>query len=137
MTEGAAASTASLFDVAIVGAGVNGAAIARALTRAGYTALLLDQGDIGGGTSQASTMLVWGGLLYLRQLEIATVVALSRDRDRLIAERPDLVRPQSVLYVPSNDDRRLLVSGALSAYWALSGGRRTWPRPWFSVPVGP
>lgn len=128
MTDGRPGSDATAFDVAIVGAGVNGAAICHALTRAGYRVLLVDQADIGSGTSQASTMLVWGGLLYLRRLEISTVVALSRDRDRLIAERSDLVRPQSILYVPSNDERRLLVSGALSAYWALSAGRRRWPR---------
>lgn len=128
MTDGHPASATTLFDVAVVGAGVNGAAICHALTRAGYRVLLLDRSDIGSGTSQASTMLVWGGLLYLRRLEVGTVVALSRDRDRLIAERPDMVRPQSILYVPANDERRLLVSGALSAYWALSAGRRLRPR---------
>lgn len=128
MTDGHAASDATPFDVAIVGAGVNGAAICHALTRAGYRVLLVDRGDIASGTSQASTMLVWGGLLYLRHLEIGTVVALSGDRDRLIGERPDLVRPQSIVYVPANDERRLLVSSALSAYWALSAGRRRRPR---------
>jgi glycerol-3-phosphate dehydrogenase len=118
-----------LADVAVIGAGINGAAIGQTLTRAGYRVALLDQGDIGGGTSQASTMLIWGGLLYLRHLEVSTVLALSRDRDRLIAERPDLVQAQSLLYIPSGHGaQRLLISSALSAYWAMGAGRRRWPR---------
>lgn len=116
------------FDVAVIGAGINGAAIAHALAAAGYRVLLVEQGDIGSGTSQASTMLIWGGLLYLRHLEIATVVALSRDRDRLIRERPDLVQPCPVLYAPSRRDQRLRLGGALAAYWALSGTRRRLPQ---------
>lgn len=116
-------------DVAVIGAGINGAAVCQTLTRAGYRVVLLDQGDIGSGTSQASTMLIWGGLLYLRHLEVSTVLALSRDRDRLIAERPDLVQPQSLLYIPSGQGpQRLLIGSALSAYWAMGAGRRRWPR---------
>ncbi len=117
------------FDVVVVGAGINGAAVCAALTTAGYRVLLVDQGDIGSGTSQASTMLIWGGLLYLKNLELATVVALSRDRDRLIAERPGSVQPRSLLYVPSVAGRSpLVVEGALAAYWMMSAGRRERPR---------
>ena len=117
------------FDVVVVGAGINGAAVCAALTTAGYRVLLVDQGDIGSGTSQASTMLIWGGLLYLKNLEFATVVALSRDRDRLIAERPGSVQPRSLLYVPSVAGRSpLVVEGALAAYWMIGAGRRERPR---------
>jgi len=66
MSSGAAVCNDRDTDVVIIGAGVNGAAIGRALSSAGYRVRLIDQSDIGAGTSQASTMLVWGGLLYLR-----------------------------------------------------------------------
>ena len=117
------------FDVVVIGAGINGAAVCATLTTAGYRVLLADQGDIGSGTSQASTMLIWGGLLYLKNLELTTVLALSRDRDRLVAERPGSVQPRPLLYVPKPDGRSpFIVESALAAYWMMSAGRRPWPR---------
>ena len=115
------------FDVVIVGAGINGAAVCHALTSSGYRVLLVDQGDFGGGTSQASTMLIWGGLLYLKNLELATVLALTRDRDRLVAEHSASVQARSLLYVPSGGPPRVVVEGALAAYWVMGAGKRARP----------
>ena len=53
------------FDVAIVGAGVNGCAAAQELAAAGYTVILLDKGDFGAGSSSRSTRLIHCGLRYL------------------------------------------------------------------------
>ena len=39
------------FDVIVIGAGINGAGIARDAALRGLKVLLLDKGDIGGGTS--------------------------------------------------------------------------------------
>jgi glycine/D-amino acid oxidase-like deaminating enzyme len=47
-------STSSIADVAIVGGGVMGAAVAHALSRAGASVLVLEAGEIGDGTSTAS-----------------------------------------------------------------------------------
>ena len=127
MSSGAAACDDRDTDAVIIGAGVNGAAIGRALSIAGYRVRLVDQADIGAGTSQASTMMVWGGLLYLRQADIRAVLDLSRDRDRLISTRPDLVRPQSILYVPGIEESSVAIRVALEAYWALAAGRRSRP----------
>jgi len=116
-------------DVAVVGAGVNGAAVALALATAGYAVTLVDRGDIGGGTSQASTMLIWGGLLYLKDFEFGTVLALCRERDRLIAGEPDLVRVCEMRHVATRDARPArLVAAALRGYWLLGGRRRARPR---------
>ena len=115
------------FDVVIVGAGINGAAVCHALTSGGYRVLLVDQGDVGGGTSQASTMLIWGGLLYLKNLELATVLALTRDRDRLVAEHAASVQARPLLYVPSGGPPRIVVESALAAYWVMSAGIRARP----------
>jgi len=51
--------------VAIVGAGIHGAALARELTLRGVSCALVDRGAIGGGTSQWSSQLLHGGIRYL------------------------------------------------------------------------
>lgn len=52
-------------EVAIVGAGIHGAALARELTLRGVSCALIDQGEIGGGTSQWSSQLLHGGIRYM------------------------------------------------------------------------
>jgi len=53
------------FDVAVIGAGVNGASAAQHLAGAGYTVLLVDKGDYGSGSSSRSSRLLHCGLRYL------------------------------------------------------------------------
>ncbi|MFI4987459.1 MAG: FAD-dependent oxidoreductase [Alphaproteobacteria bacterium] len=53
------------FDVAIIGAGVNGASAAQHLRAAGYRVLLVDKGDFASGTSSRSSRLLHCGLRYL------------------------------------------------------------------------
>jgi glycerol-3-phosphate dehydrogenase len=106
------------YDAVVVGGGVTGAAIFREVGMRGYRALLIDKGDFSSGTSQASGMLVWGGLLYLRNLDIGTVARLSRARDSLLTSQPDDVHELPFRYLPlrSGGRSRLLVRGALHAY---------------------
>ena len=80
------------FDVAIVGAGINGASLYHELCGRGYKVVLLDKGDFACGTSQASAMMVWGGLLYLRNFVIKAVVEFSLSRDRMIERLDGRVR---------------------------------------------
>jgi glycerol-3-phosphate dehydrogenase len=123
------ASRDATFDVIIVGAGISGAAVFRELSQRGYRVLLLDQGDFSGGTSQASGMLIWGGLLYLKNLDLRTVVKLSRARDHLLKRRPNEVQRLRFRYLPlrGKGRSRWLVSAALCAYWLLGGLRRQRP----------
>lgn len=117
------------FDVAIIGGGINGACLFHELTTAGYRVVLADRGDFGAGTSQASTMLIWGGLLYMKDLELRTVWSLSASRDRLIREQPRQMHPRTIRFVPVPGGRsRALVQTALNAYWLLGLGRRSRPR---------
>jgi glycerol-3-phosphate dehydrogenase len=51
--------------VAILGAGIHGAAMARELTLRGVSCALVDKGEVGGGTSQWSSQLLHGGIRYL------------------------------------------------------------------------
>ena len=52
-------------DVAILGAGIHGAALARELTLRGVSCALVDAGEVGGGTSQWSSQLLHGGIRYM------------------------------------------------------------------------
>ncbi len=81
-----------LFDVLIVGAGINGAVSAAALAGRGASVALIDRGDFAGFTSQESSNLVWGGFKYLENYELPLVFDLCRSRNRLMRAYPDNVR---------------------------------------------
>ena len=53
------------FDVAVIGAGVNGASAAQHLAAAGYDVLLVEKGDFASGSSSRSSRLLHCGLRYL------------------------------------------------------------------------
>ncbi|MFN8010227.1 MAG: FAD-dependent oxidoreductase [Holophagaceae bacterium] len=52
-------------EVAILGGGIHGAALARELTLRGVPSALVDVGALGGGTSQWSSQLLHGGIRYM------------------------------------------------------------------------
>ena len=117
------------FDVAVIGGGINGASLYHRLGSAGYDAVVLDRGDFSSGTSQASGMMIWGGLLYLRNLDLPAVLHFSRARDRMVQGRPEAVSPLVMRFVPSAKGRlgRLPAMAALHFYWLLGRGRRRRP----------
>ncbi|MDT4969525.1 MAG: glycerol-3-phosphate dehydrogenase [Acidobacteriota bacterium] len=114
-----------VFDAVIVGGGINGASIYHELCRAGLRVLLIDKGDFAGATSQASAMMIWGGLLHLRHLHVATVRRLSHSRDYLIRHVAGEVQAQTYRYLPRRDAGRslLLARAALMSYWLFGVGR--------------
>lgn len=81
------------FDVAIVGGGINGVAIARECARAGRSTLLVEQHDFAAGTTSRSTRLIHGGLRYLEHGEIGLVRESVRERRHLLQDKPHLSRP--------------------------------------------
>jgi len=81
------------FDLIVVGAGINGAAVAREAALSGLRVLLLDRGDLGAGTSSASSRLIHGGLRYLEYAEIGLVYESLAERERLLRTAPHLVEP--------------------------------------------
>jgi glycerol-3-phosphate dehydrogenase len=81
------------FDAIIIGAGINGAGIARDAAMRGLRILLLDKGDIAGGTSSFSSRLIHGGLRYLEHGEVGLVRESLRERERLLHIAPHLVKP--------------------------------------------
>jgi glycerol-3-phosphate dehydrogenase len=94
------------FDVIIVGAGINGAGIARDAAMRGLTVLLLDKGDIGSGTSSWSTRLIHGGLRYLEHAEFGLVRESLREREILLKIAPHLVKPLPLLIPIYKGSRR-------------------------------
>lgn len=122
--------TGQTFDVVVLGGGINGACLYDALCRQGYRVLLVDKGDFASGTSQSSGMMVWGGLLYLRNLDLASVFQLSSDRDRIIDAKAGWMAPMTMRYLPATrlGRKKWWVQSGLWLYWLMGMGRRRIPR---------
>jgi len=117
------AGTLEHYDVAVVGAGVNGAGIAQAAAAAGHSVLLLDKAGVAAGTSSKSSKLIHGGLRYLETLHLGLVREALRERALMLRLAPDLVRLQD-FYIPVYRGARrppALVRTGLSLYAMLAG----------------
>lgn len=114
-----------VFDLVVVGAGVNGAGLARDAALRGLRVLLLDKGDLCGGTSAWSTRLIHGGLRYLEHGEFGLVRESLRERETLLRVAPHLVRPLPVLLPVYGGARRgpLTLLAGMAAYDLLSAGK--------------
>ena len=113
------------FDLVVVGAGINGAGIARDAAMRGLKVLLIDKGDVGGGTSAGSTRLIHGGLRYLEHFEFGLVRESLRERETLLRIAPHLVRPLAItipIYKHSRRGRATIRAGMV-AYDLLSWGK--------------
>ncbi|MFL5818081.1 MAG: glycerol-3-phosphate dehydrogenase [Conexibacter sp.] len=110
------------FDLIVIGAGINGAGIARDATLRGLSVLLLDKGDVGSGTTSRSTRLVHGGLRYLEHFEVPLVRESLRERETLLHIAPHLVHPLSFLLPIYEEHKRrpALIRMGMMAYDALS-----------------
>ena len=110
------------FDVIIVGAGINGAGLARDAALRGLRVLLLDKNDLASGTTSWSTRLIHGGLRYLEHGEVGLVRESLRERERLFHIAPHLVRPLPMLIPIYEQARRgpLTIRAGMLAYDALS-----------------
>lgn len=86
-----------LFDVLVIGGGINGAVTSAALAGRGASVALIDRGDFGHFTSQESSNLVWGGFKYLENYELWLVFKLCRSRNRLMKAYPDNIKEISFL----------------------------------------
>ncbi|HET9014255.1 MAG TPA: glycerol-3-phosphate dehydrogenase/oxidase [Thermomicrobiaceae bacterium] len=111
-------------DLIVIGAGINGAGIARDAATRGLRVLLLERGDVGGATTAASTRLIHGGLRYLEHGEVGLVRESLRERRTLLRVAPHLVRPLPFLLPLYRGARRgpLAIRAGLSAYDLLARG---------------
>ena len=82
-----------LFDILVVGGGINGCAIARDAAGRGQKVLLVEKDDLAGHTSSASSKLAHGGLRYLEQYELRLVRESLAERELLLRNAPHITRP--------------------------------------------
>ena len=82
----------NLYDVFVIGGGINGCGVARDAAGRGYSVYLAEKSDIASGTSSASSKLIHGGLRYLENFEFSLVRASLRERDILIKIAPHIIR---------------------------------------------
>ncbi len=83
----------AIFDLAIIGGGVNGCGIARDAAGRGLKVYLAEQGDLAGATSSASTKLIHGGLRYLEHYEFRLVREALIEREVLLNAAPHIIWP--------------------------------------------
>lgn len=99
MTVSPSGDSDTQFDLIVVGAGVNGAGVARAATLAGLKTLVLERRDACAGTSAWCSRLIHGGLRYLEYFEFSLVRESLAERRALLQLAPHLVHPLP-LYLP-------------------------------------
>jgi len=86
-------SSEAIYDIAIIGAGINGAGIARDATGRGLKVLLIESSDIGSATSSASSKLIHGGIRYLENYEFKLVAEALSERETIIDIATHLTHP--------------------------------------------
>jgi len=82
-----------MFDVFVVGGGINGCGIARDAAGRGLSVCLAEKDDLGGKTSSGSTKLIHGGLRYLEHYEFNLVRKALIERERLWSLAPHIIYP--------------------------------------------
>jgi glycerol-3-phosphate dehydrogenase len=85
--------TIPVYDLAIIGGGINGCGIARDAAGRGLSVFLCEQEDLANGTSSASTKLIHGGLRYLEYYEFRLVREALREREVLLNAAPHIIWP--------------------------------------------
>ncbi len=83
----------AIYDLVIIGGGINGCGIAADAAGRGLKVLLAEQGDLGGATSSSSSKLIHGGLRYLEHYEFRLVREALTEREVLLKKAPHIVWP--------------------------------------------
>ncbi|MEL6887786.1 MAG: glycerol-3-phosphate dehydrogenase [Pseudomonadota bacterium] len=120
-----------VFDLFIIGGGINGTGIARDAAGRGLKVGLAEAGDLGGATSSASTKLFHGGLRYLEFFEFGLVKSALKEREVLLKAMPHISWPMRFVLPYAPDMRfdsdtptsRLL---RITMPWIEKGRRPAW-----------
>lgn len=114
------------YDVAIIGAGVNGAGIARDAALRGLRVIVFDKNDMCSATSAISSRLIHGGLRYLEYGEISLVYESLHERRNLRRIAAHLVQPLRIsipIFAGAKRGKWLIRLGMI-AYDLLSFNKR-------------
>lgn len=83
----------TVYDLIVIGGGINGAATARDGALRGLNTVLIEKNDFGSGTTSWSTRLIHGGLRYLEYFEFHLVRESLHEREVLLRSAPHLATP--------------------------------------------
>jgi len=113
------------YDLAIIGGGLNGVSVARDAAGRGLRVILLEQGDLGGGASSATSRLVHGDLSVLERRGFRRVRNQLAERDIWLNTAPHVVRPMRFA-IPAHANERppWLLRSALWLYDRLGPRNR-------------
>lgn len=107
------ASDRKVYDLLVIGGGVNGAGIAADAAGRGLSVLLCEKSDLGSATSSASSKLIHGGLRYLETWQFRLVRESLAEREVLLRAAPHIVSPMRF---------RLPHHSALRPLWMIRTG---------------
>lgn len=82
-----------VYDIFVIGGGINGCGIARDAVGRGYSVFLAEMNDLASGTSSGSTKLIHGGLRYLEFYEFRLVREALMEREVLWRNAPHIIWP--------------------------------------------
>ncbi|REL34401.1 glycerol-3-phosphate dehydrogenase [Thalassotalea euphylliae] len=85
--------TETIYDVLVVGGGINGVGIANDAAGRGLNVLLCEMNDLASATSSASSKLIHGGLRYLEYYEFGLVKKALAEREVLLKNAPHIISP--------------------------------------------
>ena len=114
------------YDLAIIGGGINGVSVARDAAGRGLRVLLLEQGDLGGAASSATSRLIHGDLSVLERRGFPRVRAQLGERDTWLKIAPHVVRPMRFA-LPAHAEERPLLRSLLWFYERLVSRSRLPP----------
>ena len=116
-----------MYDLFIIGGGINGCSIARDAAGRGIKVFLAEMNDLASGTSSASTKLIHGGLRYLEHYEFRLVREALIEREVLLKSAPHIIWPLRFILPHHQGLRpRWLIRLGLFMYDHL-GGRKILP----------
>ena len=111
-----------MFDIFIIGGGINGAGIARDASGRGLKVYLAEKGKVGSATSSWSSKLIHGGLRYLENYEFKLVAESLREREVITQIAPAITKPLPFVIPHSKKLRsKLLIRLGLFLYDNLGG----------------
>jgi glycerol-3-phosphate dehydrogenase len=85
--------SAELYDLLVIGGGINGSGIAADAASRGLKVLLCEQQDLAAATSSNSSKLIHGGLRYLEHYEFRLVREALAEREVLLKVAPHIIWP--------------------------------------------
>ena len=81
-----------MYDIFIIGGGINGAGIARDASGRGLKVYLAEKGKVGSATSSWSSKLIHGGLRYLENYELKLVRESLKEREIITNIAPNITK---------------------------------------------